>query len=153
MKTEAWSGVLVFLFGAVTTYLSLQMDAGTFRMAGPGLFPLCLGLLLMVLSSVFVLKSLTGARPQPGGEDVLRKAGGGMKPVLMFLGAIVVTILLFRPLGYPLAAFLLLILLLQILGVKPWYRSALLSFITAGVSYWLFVRWLMIPLPRGWLGL
>jgi hypothetical protein len=43
--------------------------------------------------------------------------------------------------------------LLRILGVKRWRLNLPLSFITAAVCYFLFVQWLKIPLPKGWVGL
>jgi hypothetical protein len=43
--------------------------------------------------------------------------------------------------------------LLRILGVKRWRFNLPLSFITAAVCYFLFVQWLKIPLPKGWIGL
>jgi hypothetical protein len=61
--------------------------------------------------------------------------------------------LFFNQLGYPLSAFLLMALLLRILGVKKWAINLPLSFVTAAISYFLFVQWLKIPLPKGWIGL
>jgi hypothetical protein len=49
-KDEAIVGVIIFLFGGVTVLLSLKMPIGIFRMAGTGMFPLILGILLMILS-------------------------------------------------------------------------------------------------------
>jgi putative tricarboxylic transport membrane protein len=149
---EAAGGLVVFLFGAATVYLSQKMDIGSFRAAGPGLFPLCLGILLLVLSSGFILKNLfagAGGRHEQTGPE----AEGSVKQVALFLGAIGLAILLLQPFGYPLTSFLLLLSLLRILGVKAWRWNGLVSFAAALISYLLFVQWLMIPLPRGWFGL
>ena len=54
-RDEMIEGVVIFLCGGITAMLSLQMPIGTFRMAGSGLFPLCLGILLMILSLLFLL--------------------------------------------------------------------------------------------------
>jgi hypothetical protein len=51
-RDEVVVGIVIFLFGAATTLLSLKMPIGTFRMAGTGMFPLFLGILLMILSAV-----------------------------------------------------------------------------------------------------
>jgi hypothetical protein len=56
-------------------------------------------------------------------------------------------------LGYPLTSFLLMMALLRSLGVKKWIFSLVLSLIIAGASYFLFVQWLKIPMPKGWIGL
>jgi hypothetical protein len=150
-KDEATGGLVIFVFGAVTCYFSLTMPIGTFRAAGSGLFPLCLGILLMGLSLVFLLRLLLKER----GEKKLRAAGTPAlaTQVLPFLSAIVLATLFFDKLGYPLMSFLLLLALLRILGMKKWVWNVLLSFGAAGVSYALFVQWLKIPLPKGWIGL
>ena len=50
------------------------------------------------------------------------------------------------------SAFLLLVALLRILGTKEWGMNLLISSVTTGVAYLVFVHWLKIPLPMGWLG-
>jgi hypothetical protein len=61
--------------------------------------------------------------------------------------------LFFNPLGYPLISFLLMVALLRILGTRRWTVNILLSLVTAAASYFLFVGWLQIPLPKGWIGI
>jgi hypothetical protein len=61
--------------------------------------------------------------------------------------------LFFNSLGYPLIAFLLMVALLKILGMKRWPINILWSLATAAASYFLFVQWLKIPLPKGWFGI
>ena len=142
----------MLLFGAVTAYFSLRMPVGTFRTAGSGLFPLGLGILLMGLSIVLLIKA--GAQRKPVAEkkpsDELSQP---TKQVILFTSAIALAILLFKELGYPLMSFLLLLALLRILGVKSWAYSLSLSLLTATGAYFLFVVWLQIPLPKGWIGL
>jgi hypothetical protein len=75
------------------------------------------------------------------------------KQVILFMGATALATFLFKPLGYPLVSFLLLFVLLRILGVRRWAYSLSLSFLTASGAYFLFVLWLQIPLPKGWIGL
>ena len=151
-RDEIFGGIAIFLFGMATALLSLGMPIGTFRMAGTGLFPLCLGILLMVLSVLFLLKlyvkgkKLTGKKP-------MAELTGATKQMLLFLGAIVFATLFFNKLGYPLISFLLMVALLRILGMRRWIFNISLSFMTAVVCYFLFVNWLKIPLPKGWIGL
>jgi hypothetical protein len=52
-RDEIVVGTVIFLFGVITTFLSLRMPIGTFRAGGTGLFPLCLGIILMILSGAF----------------------------------------------------------------------------------------------------
>ena len=151
-RDEVIGGALMLLFGAVTAYFSLRMPVGTFRTAGSGLFPLGLGILLMGLSIVLLIKA--GAQRKPVAEkkpsDELSQP---TKQVILFTSAIALAILLFKELGYPLMSFLLLLALLRILGVRSWAYSLSLSLLTATGAYFLFVVWLQIPLPKGWIGL
>ncbi|MEI9475556.1 MAG: tripartite tricarboxylate transporter TctB family protein [Deltaproteobacteria bacterium] len=151
-RHEAIGGGVLFLFGAVTAVLSLRMSMGTFRNAGSGMFPFCLGILLMILSILFLLNlHLKGTKRSDqktmGGEPV------SVKQILLFFGTIVLATLFFNSLGYPLMSFLLLLALLRVLGMKRWPVILLLSFATAVVTYFLFVQWLKIPLPQGWIGI
>jgi putative tricarboxylic transport membrane protein len=152
-KYEALAGVLIFLFGTVTTFLSLKMPIGTFRAAGSGLFPLCLGILLMALSGSLVLRVLLQGARERAAKTAPSDGEGSLRPVALFMGAIVLGTLFMNTLGYPLTFFLLLVALLRILGMEGWFGNVLLSFLAAGVSYFLFVQWLKIPLPKGWIGL
>ena len=142
----------LFLMGAATVYLSLQLPIGNFRAPGSGLFPLILGLLLMGLVACH-LPQLLRRRGQAGGAGVPGRSAGSYRRVALFLGAVAAVTALLTPLGFPLSAFLLLIALMEILGVRPRIMALLVSGLTAWLSYTLFVQWLQIPLPKGWLGL
>jgi len=152
-RNEFAGGFVLFLFGAATTLLSLRMPIGTFRMAGAGLFPLCLGILLMILSAAFVLKLFLQHKKIFTPKETIAKAPGMTKPIVLFVGTLGLATLFFNKLGYPLISFLLIVALLRILGMKRWTWNILLSLVTAITSYFLFVQWLKIPLPKGWIGL
>jgi len=151
-RDEVIGGILIFLFGAVTVYFSLQMPMGTFRAAGSGLFPLGLGILLMGLSIVLLIKAYVQGRPVRE-KKPLSEVPRSVKQVVFFMGAIALATLLFKQLGYPLMWFLLLFALLRILRVRRWALNLSLCFLTATGAYFLFVLWLQIPLPKGWIGL
>jgi hypothetical protein len=153
-RDEAIGGVILFLFGGITTLLSLRMPIGTFRAAGTGLFPLLLGIILMILSGLFLLNLLLRKeRELEKKEAPVEATPRSLKPVILFLGMMALAALFFNSLGYPLIAFLLMVALLKSLGMKGWAHNILLSFITSVASYFLFVQWLKIPLPKGWIGI
>jgi putative tricarboxylic transport membrane protein len=128
------------------------MPIGAFRAAGTGLFPLSLGLLLMVLASIFLLTLQVQASHQAQHDAGSREAPESFGQMLLFLGAIILATLLLDPLGYPLSALLLLVALLRILGSTEWRMNLVISSVTTVVAYLVFVHWLKIPLPMGWLG-
>ena len=145
------ASILVFVFGGITMLLSLQLPLGTLRMPGSGLFPLGLGLILMGLAACQMLQPRlrASASAKSGGGT----GNGSAHRVLAFMGIMALAMALLDLLGFPLVAFLLMLALLQLLGVRRWRDSALIALLTAGASYILFVRWLQIPLPKGWIGL
>ena len=147
-------GAILFFFGGLTTLLSLRMPIGTFRAAGTGLFPLLLGIILMVLSGLFLLNLLLRKEKDLEKKEApVEAAPRSLKPVILFLGMMALATMLLNSLGYPLIAFLLMVSLLKILGMKRWSINILWSLTTAAASYFLFVQWLKIPLPKGWLGI
>ena len=155
-RDEAIAGLVIFLFGLLTTVLSLKWPIGTFRMAGSGMFPLILGILLMILSVIFVLRIFfQGKKGKKGQIKKEAPSESSESPVqlILFLGTMVLVTVFFNQLGYPLSSFLLMVALLRILGVKRWRFTLPLSFITAVVCYFIFVQFLKIPLPKGWIGI
>jgi hypothetical protein len=145
--------VVIFLFGGATVLLSLKMPIGTFRMAGTGLFPLGLGILLMILSGAFVLKIFFQGKEGQVKKEPSPESSESPMQLILFLGAMVLATLFFNQLGYPLTSFLLILSLLRILGIKRWGLNILISVVTAVGSYFLFVKWLDIPMPKGWIGI
>jgi putative tricarboxylic transport membrane protein len=152
-KDEIIVGIVIFLFGLITTVLSLKMPIGTFRIAGTGMFPLFLGILLMILSGTFVLKIFFQGKEKQVKKEASIESSESPRPLILFLGTMVLVTLFFNTLGYPLSALLLMLALLRVLGVKRWTLTLPLSFMTAAVCYFLFVQWLKIPLPKGWIGI
>jgi len=152
-KDEAIVGIVIFIFGGLTVLLSLKMPIGTFRMAGTGMFPLILGIILMVLSGAFILKIFIQGREEQVKKEVSIESSGSPIQLILFLGTMALATLFFNQLGYPLTSFLLMVALLRILGIKRWSQNILISVVTAVGSYFLFVKWLEIPMPKGWIGL
>ena len=152
-RDEAIVGIVIFLFGGLTALLSLKMPIGTFRMAGTGMFPLCLGILLIILSGIFVLKIFFQGKEKQVKKEAPIISSESPLQLILFLGTMVLATLFFNRLGYPLISFLLMLGLLRILGIKRWGLNILISVVTSVGSYFVFIQWLGIPMPKGWIGL
>ncbi len=152
-RDELIEGAVLFLCGGVTVVLSLRMPIGTFRMAGSGLFPLCLGIILMLLALLYLANLLLqrDAKGHPG--QTAGATPGAAGQMLLFFGASALGVLGLNILGYPLTAFLLMLLLLRILGIRRPVLLVALPLLAAAGSYLLFVQFLKIPLPKGLIGL
>ena len=115
-RDEIIVGIVIFLFGAVTVVLSLRMPIGTFRIAGTGMFPLILGILLMILSGTFILRIFFQGKEERVKKKATPEPTGSSIQLVLFLGTMVLVTLFFDKLGYPLSAFLLMMALLRVLG-------------------------------------
>jgi hypothetical protein len=144
--------LLLLLFGAVTAGLSFQIRVGTLRAPGPGFFPFYLGLLLILLAGIHLAQSWRWRSDLPD-DSAGAAPHGSWQRVLLFLVATVLSTGSLTVVGYPLAAFVLMALLLYVLGVRRLAHVVVIAVCAAGASYALFVRWLQIPLPTGRFGL
>jgi hypothetical protein len=147
------AAISLFAFGAITAALSLQYPLGTLRMPGSGFFPLVLGLALMGLAAGHGIRLHLAQRTAPAAPAGLaaEPADGAMLRVVLFMGAVAAATALLAPLGYALVSFLLMLALLRVLGLRRWYVCGLIALGSAAVSQLVFVQWLKIPLPSGWL--
>lgn len=152
-KDEVIGGIIVFGLGGLTVLGSLQMPIGTFRLAGSGLFPLWLGIFLMFLALLHLMNLWFKRAALRPGEPAAAPAPGANRQMLLFLGASLLATFCLDILGYPVTAFLLMLLLLRILGVRRPVPLLAIPVVTAIVVYFLFVQFLKIPLPKGWIGL
>jgi hypothetical protein len=151
------AAVVLLAFGALTTILSLQLPIGTPRAPDSGFFPLALGVMLVALAAAHIVQLRLAARSSDA--PVTDSAGGPpvadgpaeRRRVPWFMGAVVIATALLPVAGYAIVAFLLMAALLEILGMRPRWATALVALVTAGVCQLVFVRWLGIPLPGGWL--
>ena len=166
------AAISLFVFGAITAALSLQLPLGAPRLPGSGFFPLVLGLALMALAAVHCVQLYrarpkavapqtpaaprtpaapqTPAAPRTPAAPAAPEGDGATRRVVLFVAGVIAAVALLQPLGYALSSFLLMLVLLQILGLRLWY-SASIALLSAAASYVVFVRWLKIPLPAGWL--
>jgi glucan phosphoethanolaminetransferase (alkaline phosphatase superfamily) len=152
-RDEIIVGMVIFLFGGIAAVLSLRMPIGTFRTSGTGMFPLFLGILLMILSGIFISRIFFQGKKDQGKKEASIESSESPIQLILFLGVMVLATLFFNQLGYPLTSFLLMVALLRILGIKRWGLNILISLVTSVGSYFLFVQWLNIPMPKGWIGL
>jgi putative tricarboxylic transport membrane protein len=151
------AAIAQLLLGAITAVLSLQLPLGTLRLPGSGLFPLALGVLLVLLSAIQLGRLLLARRaaaaapaqaataPKPAAAD------GAMRRVALFMAVVAASTALLQLVGYVLSSLLLMLGLLWVLGVR-WRVAAPVAVFSAAGAHVLFVLWLKIPMPPGPLG-
>jgi hypothetical protein len=152
MKTDVAGGLLIFILGGVTVILSSRLPIGTLRQAGEGLLPLALGIILMILALLYLLQVILGREKEAVASESKPLTLAEIKRVVPFLLTIALATALLPRLGYLLSAFLLMLGLLKLLGMKSWPTAGAYAATAAGLAHLLFSYWLKVPLPRGWLG-
>lgn len=127
---------------------SLKLPMGTSVRPGAGLFPLLVGISLVITSALLLMGSWkqkeTGAEdrePFPEGKDRQR--------VLAVAMTLISFVALLKTLGYGVSSAVLMGAILRLLGLRSWGRIVLISLLTAAISFYLFDSLLGTPLPRG----
>jgi putative tricarboxylic transport membrane protein len=140
------SGLFFFGLSLLVIWESLRVELGTFKEPGSGMLSFIGGLALCALSLVLMYRGWGG-----------RGAGESQKPhsrrVLLALISLFGYSLLLNTLGFIVATFLLVGILLRLGQPRPWWilvgTSALVSFL----AYLIFGLFLHVYFPRGFLGI
>lgn len=148
---RALLGTLIVAMMLAVAYLAeaMRYPRGTMAQPGPGLFPLAVGVLLLIAALGTGLEARLrrtwGDMDWPRGSDGLR--------VLAVLAASLGYVLLLPRLGHPVAGTLVTLAVLQVMQLRGWVVKLSLSLLIGLGSYYLFALVLGVPLPTGiWFG-
>jgi hypothetical protein len=141
------SGVIILLLGLAIVWQASLLKLGSFRVPGPGLYPLLLGLVTVFLSMFLIFPS--GAKEKgrslPDGRTTKRVAGV-YAVLLLYLGIL-------EYVGFLAASFLLILYLFAVVGKKTLKVAALRALIVTVLAYLLFDVILKTQLPKSILGI
>ena len=137
-----------FILALFITAGSLRLSIGNVHNPGPGFFPLFLGLSMATLSIVSFI------RPEGQVKGIAFRRGWRSGKVTFSIYAVLIAYLfLFKILGFYVSTFLLLGCLMKFSGEKGYKRTFLISVLTLMVVYAVFRKFLVIPFPKGMLGI
>lgn len=145
-ERDVLAGLLFVSLGLVFAVTSASYRIGTPANMGPGLFPLCLGILLTVLGSAVVLKALRKTSPERVGQF-----HWGL--VILVLTSIAVFGLALPYLGLPLTVAALVIVSLRAAGPISCPFALATAAVLAALSVAIFIYALSLPIdvaPRLW---
>ncbi len=142
MKKVDKSALAFLAVGVLILLGTRSLRTGSFSGPGPGLFPLCLGVLLIIFSMISFFVS---------NPEKLPKLSWGMIPrsawyVIGILFAYRYSLPVF---GYSLSTFILFIFLLKFVGGRSWLPSIVWSGAITAVSNLLFIQALGVLFPEG----
>jgi cellulose synthase/poly-beta-1,6-N-acetylglucosamine synthase-like glycosyltransferase len=151
IRAEKITSLLLILLAVFIGFESRKYPLGTIDNPGPGFLPLLLGVAMAVMAIALTVRAWKN-----GTDEVHRpfwpEKGGLSKVSLTFVVILLFTALL-EITGYMMNIFFLFLILLRPIGRQRWIWSISISMGATLVSYLLFDKWLMIPLPRGiWFG-
>lgn len=140
-----WTGT-----GLYVAWLAHDLGVGALNEPGPGMLAFGLGVLMASVAGAGFVRALVW-RPQAVQSEL---AAPPLRPLRM-LGlcvGLLAYIAALQPIGFPLATFAFLLLLLAIFARLSWLHAIALSAIVAVASYALFKFALGTQLPAGILG-
>jgi putative tricarboxylic transport membrane protein len=138
--------------GAFLIYDAVTLDAGFAKVdpVGPRMFPLAIGVILVVLAIVLAIAIPRGSIGEAdAGEDVDPNAPGDWRTVGLLVALFVAVIVLVNPLGWVIMGTLLFGGAATILGSRHYIRNLVIGVVLALVSFYAFYSGLGIPLPAG----
>lgn len=117
---------------------------------GPKVYPVAIGVLLLVVGGWLTVTILRGERgSEEGGEDVDASVPTDWPTVAKLAGSFAALVVLVEPLGWPIAATLLFGGAAFSLGARPWWRPLLVGLVLAFVIQVAFTQLLGLYLPAG----
>jgi len=135
---------------AVYLAIALSVPLGTVGRPGPGLVPAGIGICLTFLCLLQVIQVFFFAQ---NGSSALGESEPVQRPdVLRVVGIIsflTLYLIFFSFLGYTLSTVILMAAVLRLLGVPGWMRVLLISVLISVCSFYVFDRFLDVPLPKG----
>jgi putative tricarboxylic transport membrane protein len=144
------TGTVLLLLAAFIAWEALKLKFYTHLGPGPGFFSFWLALLLGVLAVLMILQAtFRPSDPMPAGFFPSRTGFLKMGAILL---ALVATTALMDVLGFRLTMLCAFVFLLHTLGRPNWIVTLLVSVAGSFGVFYLFDRWLRVPLPTGLFG-
>lgn len=147
-NTDRMAFATLFVIALYATVASFWMPLGQLQEPGPGLFPLAISALLLLLSGLGILSA------RPSAEDLARSEPfwGDMKTPAKIVLATALAVLAFEPAGFLITSVGFLGLLFRWVSRYPWWKAIAFG-LAGGFSGWVgFVKLLGVQMPKGFLG-
>jgi putative tricarboxylic transport membrane protein len=142
---ERAGSLLFFVSGGYGVALSIHLPMGKLDLPGPGIFPLALSILLIVVGALVLI----GGKKQ---EEIVWN--GALKSriktvvlIVLFTGLFIIAL---KTLGYLITSCLFLLGLFRLVSGLKWWWSAILTVTLTLSSWYLFGKILDVRLPSGY---
>ncbi|MBI5337483.1 MAG: tripartite tricarboxylate transporter TctB family protein [Mycolicibacterium rufum] len=143
---------VMVIVGAFLIYDGVSMPGGYAEVdpVGPRLFPIAIGVGLLVMAVVLAIAIPRGLRGEAdAGEDIDPDMPSDWRTVGLLVGLFVLLIVLVEPLGWAIAGALFFAGCATVLGSRHYVRNIAIGAVLALGSFYAFYSGLGIPLPAG----
>ncbi|MGZ8485352.1 MAG: tripartite tricarboxylate transporter TctB family protein [Candidatus Binatia bacterium] len=149
-RFEITAAAALAVLAAYVLFESTKLRIGSFRVPQTGFYPRVLGFLLVLLTLSELLRAL---RQRESAIAPGKIAGEGWFRIGVILASMIGFALVLERLGFLLATFILMVLLLRAIEAPRWPKVLIVALVTSFLSYGLFAWLLGVPLPGGILGI
>ena len=147
LREKNITGAVIFLLiGLLSIFEGYRIKPGTLSAPGAGFFPFYLGAILFFLSIFLFFRSLKEKWAQKG---EMIKIGGRWKRLLFGLAIFIGYAYAMKPVGYIVCSLLFLVLFLKVIEGRSWRSTFVISILCTLISYFVFSKYLGVPLPKG----
>ena len=143
---------VLVVVGAFLVYDALTLPGGYAKVdpVGPKLFPVAIGVGLIVLAAILAIAIPRGSKGEAdAGEDIDPDMPSDWRTVGLLVGIFVAMILLVNPLGWAISGALMFAGCATVLGSRHYVRNVLIGAVLSVGSFYAFYSGLGIPLPAG----
>jgi len=150
-KADIITALILMLFGLIVAYDAIDKGIG-WGAEGPraGFFPFVMALLVIGGTAMVIGQAIKGTSSLKGAKRFVE--AGGMKPIMIVIIPAVLMILLTEVIGLYLAAIIYLVGYIKWAGNHSWRTSLLIGILVPLVSYVVFDKFFLIPMPMGLYG-
>jgi hypothetical protein len=148
VRRDTAAGIVVLLTGVVFLLYNMKYSLGQWANPGPGVFPLMVGGVWVVLA-VWHLVSVLRKHKAPAGETLPESETKGRTKALYVIGALVFYLLIVKWAGFYITTFLFVVVCSRLAGAREWVRPLALSIGINLFCYLLFGMWLKLSFPKG----
>jgi len=145
VKARVGIGTIFLALGIFVCHQAIQLSLGRPSRPGPGFVAFGLGLILTVLSFLYLMQV-----SRTKSEDQSRSSRGGGNRTLMAVGLLCLYAAVLNSLGYLISTFLLFGIWLGLIEQKKWYLTLPIAFL-ALVAVYFFNYLFSVQLPKGFL--
>ncbi|GAA5145505.1 hypothetical protein GCM10025768_02830 [Microbacterium pseudoresistens] len=131
------------IIGAIYLIMAFQLSMGRPAAPGPGVFPVVVGIFLIVASIGMILEAVVSSALE---GDIEFPRGPALKRLAIFVGGTLAFIVLLPVLGLFLSAALYILLVIKALGRKGWLVPLIASAALSAIVAVSFVILLKVPL-------